>query len=233
MHAPSYLRAVLLLATMSSGLFAQSTRDEQREGPEVRGLILKGVKHVDVQELLKSISTQSSKCRSLLIKPFCLVSHSPTFEDKHYLNRDQFRRDVLRIRLIYWKHGYRDAQVDTTVQRIAAKQVRVTFDVHENEPTIIRKLTLTGDVTTLAGVKGTSGTTDGTGTAAKLACLAADGKLAEGDAWVQESIIGSRFTGRYTREGDKIIPTITGNAWVNAETTLLLDDNDPFVWGIR
>ena len=35
----------------------------------------------------------------------------------------------------------------------------------------------------------------GTGTSAKLACLAADGKLAEGAAWVQESIIGSRFTG--------------------------------------
>ena len=35
----------------------------------------------------------------------------------------------------------------------------------------------------------------GTGTSAKLACLAADGRLAPGTAWVQESIIGSRFTG--------------------------------------
>jgi 4-hydroxyproline epimerase len=73
----------------------------------------------------------------------------------------------------------------------------------------------------------------GTGTSAKLACLAADGKLKEGEDWVQESILGSRFTGRYRREGDKIIPTITGSAYVNAETTLLLDDRDPFCWGIR
>ena len=46
-------------------------------------------------------------------------------------------------------------------------------------------------------------------------------------------IIGSTFTGRYHREGDKIIPTITGTAFVNAETTLLLSETDPFCWGIR
>lgn len=73
----------------------------------------------------------------------------------------------------------------------------------------------------------------GTGTSAKLACLAADGKLAEGAEWVQESIIGSVFRGRYCREGVKIIPTITGSAYVDAEATLLLDGDDPFQWGIR
>jgi len=73
----------------------------------------------------------------------------------------------------------------------------------------------------------------GTGTSAKLACLAADGKLAEGDTWVQESIIGSTFTARYRREGDRILPVITGQAHVNAEATLILDASDPFCWGIR
>ena len=72
----------------------------------------------------------------------------------------------------------------------------------------------------------------GTGTSAKLACLAADGRFEEGQPWVQESIIGSLFTARYRREGDKIVPTITGSAFVNAEATLLLDDRDPFCWGI-
>ncbi|MEW6156696.1 MAG: proline racemase family protein [Verrucomicrobiota bacterium] len=72
----------------------------------------------------------------------------------------------------------------------------------------------------------------GTGTSAKLACLAADGKLDPGESWVQESILGSLFTGRYRRDGDKIIPTITGNAFVTGEATLLLDENDPFCWGI-
>lgn len=73
----------------------------------------------------------------------------------------------------------------------------------------------------------------GTGTSAKLACLAADGKLAEGAEWVQESIIGSVFRGHYRRAGEQVIPTITGTAFVNSEVTLLLDEKDPFCWGIR
>jgi 4-hydroxyproline epimerase len=76
----------------------------------------------------------------------------------------------------------------------------------------------------------------GTGTSAKLACLAADGKLAEGDPWVQESLIGSTFVGRYTwhdRAKGEIRPSISGTAFVNAESTLRLDAEDPFCWGIR
>lgn len=76
----------------------------------------------------------------------------------------------------------------------------------------------------------------GTGTSAKLACLAADGKLEEGASWVQESIIGSRFTGQYKwldKSSGKVAPIITGTAFINAETTLLLDERDPFCWGIR
>ena len=76
----------------------------------------------------------------------------------------------------------------------------------------------------------------GTGTSAKLACLAADGKLAEGAPWVQESIIGSTFRASYRwhdRANGKIVPLITGTAFVNAESTLLLDPRDPFCWGIR
>jgi proline racemase len=75
----------------------------------------------------------------------------------------------------------------------------------------------------------------GTGTSAKLACLAADGKLAEGESWVQESVIGSRFTGSYRwrdRSAGVIVPTITGRAYVNAEAHLLLNPDDPFCWGI-
>ena len=69
----------------------------------------------------------------------------------------------------------------------------------------------------------------GTGTSAKLACLAADGKLAPNEKWVQESIIGSTFEGWYTPgEGDTILPRIRGQAFVTSEATLLLDPNDPF-----
>lgn len=77
----------------------------------------------------------------------------------------------------------------------------------------------------------------GTGTSAKLACLAADGKLAAGQAWRQASVIGSQFEGRFEWAGEpaegRIIPTIRGRANISAEATLLLEEDDPFAWGIR
>ena len=76
----------------------------------------------------------------------------------------------------------------------------------------------------------------GTGTSAKLACLAADGHLLPGDSWTQESILGSMLRGsfRWVDQAKGIIaPTITGSASIIAEATLLLDSADPFCWGIR
>jgi 4-hydroxyproline epimerase len=76
----------------------------------------------------------------------------------------------------------------------------------------------------------------GTGTSAKLACLAADGKLGEGEPWLQESIVGSRFEASYTwldRAAGKVAPRISGAAHITAEATLVLDERDPFCWGIR
>ena len=72
----------------------------------------------------------------------------------------------------------------------------------------------------------------GTGTSAKLACLAADGLLAEGEPWRQESIIGSAFEARYELFDGQIHPSITGRAYVTAESTLILNPDDPFVHGI-
>lgn len=72
----------------------------------------------------------------------------------------------------------------------------------------------------------------GTGTSAKLACLAADGELEEGALWRQESIIGSVFEASYRRDGERILPRIRGKAWVNSRAELLFDESDPFVWGI-
>jgi 4-hydroxyproline epimerase len=73
----------------------------------------------------------------------------------------------------------------------------------------------------------------GTGTSARLACLAADGKLAAGEEWIQESITGSVFRGWYAQEDDGVRPRITGRAYITAEATLLLDPADPFRHGIR
>lgn len=80
----------------------------------------------------------------------------------------------------------------------------------------------------------------GTGTSAKLACLAADGKLSPGEPWRQESVIGSVFTGRYARPAtaisdapaNAVLPLIHGRAHVTLDATLVFDPEDAFAWGL-
>ena len=74
----------------------------------------------------------------------------------------------------------------------------------------------------------------GTGTSAKLACLAADGKLQHGQIWHQASVIGSQFEASYeAADNGRIIPTIRGRAHLSADAQLLIEADDPFAWGIR
>jgi len=75
----------------------------------------------------------------------------------------------------------------------------------------------------------------GTGTSAKLACLAADGTLQPGDTWRQEGILGTVFSGSYQWENGNsgpILPTISGSASVTAESTLIFSQEDPFRLGV-
>jgi 4-hydroxyproline epimerase len=90
----------------------------------------------------------------------------------------------------------------------------------------------------------------GTGTSAKMACLAADGHLKPGQPWRQEGILGTVFEGSFQFEDGNIdagesaevpairnanrsiVPTITGSAYVTAESTLLFDPADPFRLGV-
>jgi 4-hydroxyproline epimerase len=73
----------------------------------------------------------------------------------------------------------------------------------------------------------------GTGTSAKLACLFADGKLEEGRWWRQEGILGTVFQGRVEFRDGRIHPFIRGRAHVTLQGSVLIDEGDPFAWGIR
>jgi 4-hydroxyproline epimerase len=72
----------------------------------------------------------------------------------------------------------------------------------------------------------------GTGTSAKMACLVEAGKLAPGDVWRQEGILGTVFEGSVRIDNGAVIPSITGSAFVTAESTLIFDPEDPFRSGI-
>jgi outer membrane protein assembly complex protein YaeT len=157
MHRPAQVRVraravaalfvAVVLAFAPSLLFAQ--RNDQREAPEVRDLVLNGVHGVGTRDLTRSISTTKSQCKNLLLGLFCFLSKSPTFVDKKYLNRTELRRDVLRLRVFYWKRGYREATVDTAVVRTGPGQVKVVFDIHEGPPTVISTLRVEYDSTLL------------------------------------------------------------------------------------
>ncbi len=78
----------------------------------------------------------------------------------------------------------------------------------------------------------------GTGTSAKLACLAAAGKLRVGERWRQAGILGSIFTGKFDWDVNSahplaILPHITGQAWITGRSEYVFDASDPFCHGIN
>jgi proline racemase len=73
----------------------------------------------------------------------------------------------------------------------------------------------------------------GTGTSAKLACLYADGKIREDQVWRQAGILGSIFKRSIIIRDRDLFPCIKGSAFITSEARLIIDDKDPFAWGIR
>ena len=73
----------------------------------------------------------------------------------------------------------------------------------------------------------------GTGVSGKLACLHADGKLEPGKIWRQAGILDTVFRGSVeSLPGGRILPRVSGRAWVNGEATYFFDPADPFRYGI-
>jgi len=94
-------------------------------------------------ELLQNIYTTASYCNSFILKPFCLISKSKYFYTRKYLDHKELERDVLRIRIFYWKRGYRETEVDTAVVRRGRNQVGVTFFIKEGPPTLVSDIIVT------------------------------------------------------------------------------------------
>ena len=137
--------SVVLAAVPETARAQAKVNTDPHESPELKKLVLRGVSGVDIVDLERSIKSEATSCKSVLLTPFCLLSHSPTFVDRQYLNRGEVARDILRIRVYYWKRGFRSAQVDTIVAPNGSNGVSVTFDITENQPTLVRRLTIDYD----------------------------------------------------------------------------------------
>jgi 4-hydroxyproline epimerase len=124
-----------------------------------------------------------------------------------------------------------------------------TLVVHPDDPTIrgISHIQWTGPArdrrahgrnAVFYGEKAIDRSPCGTGTSARLAQLAARGKLAVGDDFVHESIIGSLFEGRVERStqvGDHpaIVPSVAGWARMTGLNTIFVDPRDPYAHGFQ
>lgn len=132
--------SVLLLTGVAPLTHAQGQRQPDEEArdetraPQVDELRFQGVKALDEDELEEAIATRASGCRSLVYQIFCPYWKSPYFYERRYLDRTELARDILRLRVLYYKRGWRQAQVDTVVSQKEPGRAVVTFRVTEGEP---------------------------------------------------------------------------------------------------
>ena len=108
--------------------------------PEVVDIRLNGVHAVQPKELLQSIATDKSHCVTVTLKPICWISKAHYFFKREYFDHAELKRDVLRIKVFYWKRGFREAQVDTAVADKGKDKVAVAFNIVEGPPTIVSAL---------------------------------------------------------------------------------------------
>ncbi len=118
-------------------LASQDTQPTSSSHPEVVNLTLKGVHVVRKDDLLKNIYTTASYCNSFILKPFCWISKAKYFYSRKYLDHKELERDLLRMRIYYWKRGYRETEVDTAVVPRGKNKVGVTFLIKEGPATLV------------------------------------------------------------------------------------------------
>ena len=123
---------MLLLLSLAGGARAQ----EPEEGQRIGSVAFEGREGVSRSVLADSIVTQASRCRGLLFKPICKVTHASFFFEKHELDPAELQRDVLRLRVIYFRKGYREARVEA-VTSPDGDDVNVVFRIVEGPLTTV------------------------------------------------------------------------------------------------
>jgi outer membrane protein insertion porin family len=144
--APSRAGAALFLGLAAASMAlapAPASAQDEEEKPEVVDLRFQGVKSIKVDELRESIVTDESHCESFILRPICWFNKSKLFYERRYLDRDELIRDMLRLRVFYWKRGFRETQVDTVIAPRDRDKVAVTFLVDEGPATVVSDVSVT------------------------------------------------------------------------------------------
>ncbi len=128
----------LIVLCLPAPLIAQMVDDD----PYVVKVEWQGVESLDASDIEEVLATEATRCRSILYAPICWVTSSHLFEAKHRLDREELQRDELRIRVFYFRRGWRDAQVRSEVTP-DGDGVRVAFIVDEGAPTLLTNASVT------------------------------------------------------------------------------------------
>ncbi len=125
----------LILAPGSSA--AQSPLNDSTQ---VRTLRFEGNATFSSSALRSAIETDDTGCRSFVLYPFCWLGGDWAI-DRHFLDRSELARDIARLRLFYFRRGFREARADTLVTE-AGEDVEVTFRVDEGRPVLVSAVSL-------------------------------------------------------------------------------------------
>lgn len=131
------MRALAILAALLPVVAGAQEKAEGR--PLLTAVDLRGVTAVDGDALRRGLVTKATQCRTVFYAPLCFFSKSPLFAERAFLDEAEMRRDVLRVRLFYWRRGYRDVAVTTRTGR-SKGGIRAIFEIMEGAPTVITQL---------------------------------------------------------------------------------------------
>ena len=136
----------LALISAPTDAVGQSVLEEDEE-PLVEKITFEGDDALSEADLRASIETKETSCAAFLLQPFCWVADWSLVVDHRYLDREELGRDVVRLRVLYFRRGYREASVSAELVP-RGEGVEVVFRIDEGEPTLIDEMEVrqAGDV---------------------------------------------------------------------------------------
>ncbi len=138
------LRATLLglASTLALAAPLQGQVTARDTLPIVRRIEIEGNTAFSDERIKEAIATRESGCRSVFLSPFCWIGIG-VFHRRVQLSPRELRTDVARIRIFYFRRGYRQAQVDTSLVR-SDGEVDVIFKIDEGVPIVVRSVEVSG-----------------------------------------------------------------------------------------
>lgn len=135
-----------LIAAVAPSAGAQRPQGAPDDGPriEARSIEYEGRAAIPEFVLNNTLDHQASQCRLVLIAPLCKAFPTIFFIEKEWLDREMLGKDITRLRVLYWRAGYRHARIDTVITPRAGRAghaaVDVLFRIDEGAPTTLGSL---------------------------------------------------------------------------------------------